>query len=94
MTAHFELVDEIKSTSGEAQVAALRTLRNKLIGNDDEKLAHTKDDTIQVLLGIIDNEAECPASRIEASVLISSFSFGTYFSLALKHLVLTIRRLA
>lgn len=77
MTALSSTGHDIRFSTGAAQLEVLRNLRNKLIGNEYEKLAHSKDDTIPALLEIIsDQQTKDPACRIEACVLICSFSFG------------------
>lgn len=78
MIAPSNIVDLVKTSSGEEQLRALRTLRNSLIGHDDEKLEHAHNDTIPVLLGIIVDQSILEACRIEANILIGSFAFGTF----------------
>lgn len=79
MIAPSNIVRLVKSESGEEQLSALRTLRNSLIGHDDEKLEHAQNDTIPVLLEIMVDQNALEACRIEASILIASFAFGMDF---------------
>lgn len=75
-TTSFE-PSSIPISAGATQLAVLRNLRNKLIGNDEEKLIQSKGETIPTLLRIIDDaHSKQQACRVEASILICSLSFG------------------
>lgn len=76
MIAPDNIIEQIRTTSGDAQLQALRVLRNSLIGHDDEKLEHAQGDTIPTLLELSADESAMEACRIEASILIASFAFG------------------
>lgn len=80
MIAPSNIVTVIQSSSGEEQLRALRTLRDSLIGHDNDKLEHAQNDTIPVLLNIMVDQNAMEACRIEASILIASFTSGTFFS--------------
>lgn len=83
MIAPSNIIYLIKNSSGDEQLQALRSLRNSLIGHDDEKLEHAQNDTIPVLLDIVVNPNIQESCRIEASILIGSFAFGELFSLSI-----------
>lgn len=79
MIAPSNIIHLITSTSGEEQYKALRTLRNSLIGHDEEKLEHANDRTIPILLELIVDRSVMEKCRIEASILIGSFAYGMCF---------------
>jgi hypothetical protein len=80
MIAPSNTIHLIKNSTGDEQLQALRSLRNSLIGHDDEKLEHAQNDTIPVLLDIVVNKNIQESCRIQASILIGSFAFGELIS--------------
>lgn len=71
----------VASSSGKTQLAYIKTLRNAIVGHDDEKLRLLKTRVVPALLAVLEDGPD--ENRAEAAVTIASFASAPQASVSL-----------
>ncbi len=70
----------ISSSDQDEQLAALKLLKNELIGHNDRKSAAIEQGVVPRLLAILSNPNSLFAVRSQAAIVLASLAYGTYSS--------------